>query len=66
MALTYIVKRVVGEDPMEKRPLGRLKLRWKDWVNKDIKKIEPEIRWKGTAEDRVGWQDLWYGLKGQN
>lgn len=41
---------------MRKRPLGRLKPRWKDRLEKDVKKIEPEIRRREAAEDRDRWQ----------
>lgn len=49
---------MIEEDPTGKRPLGRLKLRWKDCAKKDAKKIQPEIRWRDAAEDMEKWKVL--------
>lgn len=57
-----IVKRVVEENPMGKRPLGKSKLRWKDSVKKDVKKIEPEINRRETIVNRDRWQDLYLAV----
>jgi len=35
---------LIEEDPMEKIPLGRPKLRWEDCLKKGVKEIEPEIK----------------------
>jgi hypothetical protein len=43
---------------MEKRSLGRPKLRWEDYVKKDANNIEPDIKWRLIAEDRNRWQSL--------
>jgi len=53
-----LVKRVIEEDPMGKRPLGRPKLRWEDSVKREIEKIEPDTKWREAAEDRDRWQSL--------
>lgn len=49
---------MIEEDPMGKRLLGKRKLRKEDGVKKDVKKIEPKIRWWEAAVDRVRRQDL--------
>jgi len=41
----YLVRQVIEEDPIGKRPLGRPRLRWEDCVKKDIRMIGPEISW---------------------
>ncbi|KAL4084186.1 hypothetical protein QTP88_028016 [Uroleucon formosanum] len=53
-----LVRLVIEEEPIGKRPLGRLRLRWEDCVKKEIKSIGPGIRWREVAEDRDRWQDL--------
>lgn len=57
-----IVKRVVEEDPMGKRPLGKPKLRWKDSVKKGVKKIEPEINRRETTVNRDRRPDLYLAV----
>jgi len=52
-----LVKRVIEEDPMGKRPLGRPKLRWEDGVKKKVERVEPGIKWREAA-DRDRWQSL--------
>ncbi|XP_060846231.1 uncharacterized protein LOC132925892 [Rhopalosiphum padi] len=47
-----LVRLVIEEEPIGKRPLGRPRLRWEDCVKKDIKSIGPGIRWREVAEDR--------------
>ncbi|KAL4153967.1 hypothetical protein QTP88_001800 [Uroleucon formosanum] len=53
-----LVRLVIEEEPIGKRPLGRPRLRWEDCVKKDIKSIGPGIRWREVAEDMDRWQDL--------
>ncbi|KAL4100807.1 hypothetical protein QTP88_020836 [Uroleucon formosanum] len=53
-----LVRLVIEEEPIGKRPLGRPRLRWEDCVKKDIKSIGPGIRWREVAEDKDRWQDL--------
>jgi len=43
---------LIEEDPIEKIPLSRSKLRWEDCVKKYVKKMEIEIRWREVAEDK--------------
>lgn len=39
-----LVRLVIEEEPIGKRPLGRPRLRWEDCVKKDVKSIGPGIR----------------------
>jgi len=59
---------VIEEEPIGKRPKDRPKLRWKDGVKKEVERIEPGVKWREAAKDRIGgkvyrFQD---GLKGRN
>jgi len=55
-------KRVIEEGPMVKMSLGRPKLRWEDSAKKEIKKIEPDTRWREAVEDRNRWQSLCFAV----
>ena len=35
------------------KPLGRLKMRWKDNIMRDLKEVHYEDDWKALAQDRV-------------
>lgn len=39
-----LVRQVIEEEPIGKRPLGKLRMRWEDCVKKDTKTIQPGIR----------------------
>ena len=54
-----LVRQVIEEEPLGKRPLGRPRLRWEDCVKKDLKTLNPGISWREAAEDRDRWQDLY-------
>lgn len=57
-----LVRQVIEEEPIRKRPLGRPsrpRLRWEDCVKKDLKTLDPGIRQREAAEDRDIWQDLY-------
>jgi len=54
-----LVRQAIEEEPLGKRPLGRPRLRWEDCVKKDLKTLNPGIRWREAAEDRDRWQDLY-------
>ena len=54
-----LVRQVLEEEPLGKRPLGRPRLRWDDCVKKHLKTLNPGIRWREAAEDRDRWQDLY-------
>jgi hypothetical protein len=53
-----LVKWVIEEDPIGKRPLGRPRLRWEDGVKREVEKIEPGIKWRKVANDRDRWQSF--------
>lgn len=61
-----MIKTVVEEEPKGKRPLGRLCLRWEDYVKRDIKAVNPAVNWREVAQDRERWKkNVWDGLKGR-
>lgn len=53
-----LVRRVIEEEPIGKKPLGRPKLRWEDGVKREVERIEPGVKWRQVAEDRDRWQSL--------
>ena len=67
-----LVKRVIVEERIGKRPLDRPKLRWKDGKKKEVEKIDPGVKWREATEDRDRWQSVLFnivgkdGLKGRN
>ncbi|XP_016662475.1 uncharacterized protein LOC107884580 [Acyrthosiphon pisum] len=51
-----LLKMVLEQNPVGKRPLGRPKLRWEDVVKKDVEDLGGGANWKNLAMDRVGWR----------
>jgi exonuclease III len=51
-----LIKKVIEENPVGRRPLGRPRLRWEDCVKKDTETVEPNSHWRDLAEDRDRWQ----------
>jgi len=51
-----LIRRVIEENPEGRRPLGRPRLRWEDYVKRDAETVEPENHWQEVAEDRDRWQ----------
>lgn len=51
-----MVQRVLWENPRSKRPLDRLRLRWKDGIKKDFLNTRSEnyedLDWKEAAENK--------------
>jgi hypothetical protein len=52
-----LIRQVIEEEPIGKRPLGRPRFRWEDCVKKDINTIGPGIRWRKAADYRDRRQD---------
>lgn len=46
-----MIKAVIEEEPIGKRPLSRLRLRWEDCVKKDVETVDPGTNWMDLAED---------------
>jgi hypothetical protein len=42
---------------ISRRPIGRLKIRWEDYVRKDIQKLKVP-NWKTLVLDRRRWKEL--------
>jgi len=45
---------------VEKRPLGRPRLRWEDCGKKEVKKVDPRVNWRELAKDRERWRKICY------
>jgi hypothetical protein len=43
--------------PISKRPTGRPKTRWEDYVKKDIQKLKVP-NWRTVVQDRRRWKEL--------
>ncbi|KAL4149355.1 hypothetical protein QTP88_003317 [Uroleucon formosanum] len=54
----YIVRTIVEENPVGKRPLGRPRLLWEDCVKRDAGSINPKIPWRVAAEDKDRWREI--------
>jgi hypothetical protein len=53
-----VYKVLVGK-PEGKRPLGRPRRRWEDWIRMDIRKIGlGGVDWIRLAQDRDRWRDV--------
>jgi hypothetical protein len=50
-------RKLLDWKPMEIRPVGRTRQRWKEDVMEDLKKLKIK-KWKETAKDRRTWRDL--------
>jgi hypothetical protein len=50
--------KVIEEEPMGKRSLGRPRLRWEDCVKRDVGRVDPEANWRELAEDRERWRNI--------
>ena len=51
MDTTRIVKKVTEWEPCSSRPVGRLRLRWLDQVEEDLKKMKVR-NWREKCKDR--------------
>jgi hypothetical protein len=51
------VYRVLVGKPKGKRPLGRPRLRWEDYIKLDIREVG-NMDWNELAEDRDRWRAL--------
>ena len=49
-------KMLIWEGPHNKRPRGRPRIRWKDEVYKDARRLDKD--WKEVIRDRDGWRRL--------
>jgi hypothetical protein len=52
-----MVKALYSWKPISRRPIGRPKKRWVDYVGKDIQKLKVP-NWKTLAQDRGRWREL--------
>ena len=52
-----MVKAIYCWKPISRRPTGRPKIRWGDYVRKDIQKIKVP-NWKTLAQDRRRWKEV--------
>jgi hypothetical protein len=52
-----MVKTIYSWKPISRRPIRRPKIRWVDYVRKDIQKLKVP-NWKTLAKDRRRWKEL--------
>jgi len=57
MAEDNIVQMIKRWKPMSKRPIGRPKTRWKNYVLEDIKNMNV-CNWKKVAQNRDSWKKV--------
>jgi len=57
MQETRMVKAIYSLKPISRRPIGRPKIRWEDYVRKDIQKSKVP-NWKTLVQDRRRWKEL--------
>jgi len=57
MQETRIVEGIHAWKPIAKRPTGRPKIRWEDYVKKDIQRLKVP-NWKTLVQDRRRWKEL--------
>jgi hypothetical protein len=52
-------KQGFGERPEGKRPLGRLKRKWKDNIKKDLQEVRcGDMEWNELSQERDRWRKL--------
>jgi hypothetical protein len=49
---------VLVEKPEGKKPLGRPRRRWEDWIRMDLREIGCGVEWNQLAQDRDQWRAL--------
>jgi hypothetical protein len=57
MDTTRTVKKLTEWEPRSSRPVGRLRLRWMDQVEEDLKKMKVR-NWKEKCKDRRLWNAI--------
>lgn len=62
-----MIKTVIQEDPIGKRPLGIPHLRWKEFVQREVKAVNSNVKCREIAENREirGQFVIQNGLKNQ-
>jgi hypothetical protein len=55
MQETRMIKAIYSWKPITKRPIGRPKTRWENYVRKDIQKLKVS-NWKTLVQDRRRWK----------
>lgn len=51
---------MIENNPAEKRPLGKPRLRWEDCVIQDVGRIKAGLQWREAAEDRNRWRSVYF------
>jgi len=46
-----LIKKVIGENPVGRRLLGKLQLMWEDCVKRNAEAVEPNSHWQEITED---------------
>lgn len=58
----YAIRKVIEENTVGRRPLGRPCLRWGNCVKKDVGTVEANSHWQILAEDRDRWQSVYLAI----
>jgi len=51
-----MIRNVIEENLVGRKPLGRRRLRWEDCLKRDTEVAEPKTYWQEIADDRSRWQ----------
>lgn len=47
-----MIKTLIKEGLIGQRPLGRPRLKWEDYMKRDVKVVNPSANWREVIEDR--------------
>lgn len=53
-----LLRMVLENAPLGKRPLGGSRLRWEDGVKKGVEKERPRMDWRESSMDRENWMQI--------
>lgn len=57
-----LIRKVIKENSVGKRPFGRPHLKWNDCVGKDVETVELDSHWRELAENRDRWQYVYVAV----
>ncbi|KAE9536792.1 hypothetical protein AGLY_006854 [Aphis glycines] len=56
------IRTTIEKNPIGKRPLGRPRLRWEDYLKRYAESVEPVVPWRVAAENRDRWREIGLAL----
>jgi len=51
-----MLRAVIAQNLLGKRPLGRLRVHWEDVIKKDVEQLEGDLNWRILAMNREEWR----------